>query len=86
MRSRHYITVSAAKNFGERTIGVSLTRDRLWLRLPDFPDKPLFSASNSRFFVRTTETEFEFEADGLGNAATLVIYNAGGCTIHCPRQ
>jgi hypothetical protein len=36
--------------FGERTIGVSLTGDRLWLRLPDFPDKPRFSASNSRFF------------------------------------
>ena len=38
-----------------------------------------------RFFVRTTETEFEFGRDTATNAPELIIYNAGGGTIRCPR-
>jgi len=71
--------------FGTRTISISFSDDRLWVRLPDFPEKPLFASSPSRFFVRTTETEFEFARDASTNALELVIHNAGGGTIHCPR-
>ena len=71
--------------FGERTIGISLVCNRLWLRLPDFPEKPLFAASSVRFFVRTTETEFEFSAESAANVSELVIHNADGAKIHCPR-
>jgi hypothetical protein len=60
-------------------------RGRLWLRLPDLPDKPLFAASSNRFFVRTAETEFEFTADSAATRSELVIYNGGGATIRCPR-
>ena len=71
--------------FGERTISISFADGRLWLRLPDFPEKPLFASSASRFFVRTTETEFEFARNALTNSLELVIYNAGGGTIRCTR-
>ena len=68
-----------------RSITVSLKSGRLWLGLPDTPDKPLFAASNSRFFVRTTETEFQFERDPAGKIVKLVIFNADGNKIECPR-
>jgi hypothetical protein len=71
--------------FGERTIAISLARERLWLRLPDLPEKPLFAASSHRFFVRTTETEFEFNPEPVASRGQLVIHNADGATIHCPR-
>ena len=53
--------------FNNRSIAISLKNDRLWLGLPDTPDKPLFAISKSRCFVRTTETEFQFERDPSGN-------------------
>ena len=68
-----------------RSIVISLKDGRLWLRLPDTPDKPLFAASNSRFFVRTSETEFQFERDPAGKIVKLVIFNADGNKIECPR-
>lgn len=71
--------------FGTKTISISFSDDRLWLRLPDLPQKPLFASSLNRFFVRTTETEFEFGRDTSTNSFELVIYNAGGGTIRCPR-
>ena len=49
------------------------------------PDKPLFAVSSSRFFVRTTETEFQFERDSAGQIVKLVIFNADGNKIECPR-
>jgi hypothetical protein len=71
--------------FLNSSTGISLKNDRLWLGLPDMPDKPLFAASNSRFFVRTTETEFQFERDPTGKIVKLVIFNADGNRIECPR-
>jgi 3-oxoadipate enol-lactonase len=71
--------------FYKRSIAISLKNDRLWLGLPDTPDKPLFAASNSRFFVRTTETEIEFERNPTGKIVKLVIFNADGNKIECPR-
>ena len=69
--------------FGDRTIVIVLRGNRLWLRLPDLPEKPLFAASAQRFFVRTTSTEFEFQTDH-GRVVQLIIHNADGSTINCP--
>jgi pimeloyl-ACP methyl ester carboxylesterase len=77
--------VAGEYKFFNRSIAISLKKDRLWLGLPDTPDKPLFAASNSRFFVRTTETEFQFERDPAGKIVKLVIFNADGNKIECPR-
>ena len=71
--------------FFNRGISLSLKNNRLWLGLPDTPDKPLFATSNSRFFVRTTGTEFQFERDPAGKIVKLVIFNADGNIIDCPR-
>jgi 3-oxoadipate enol-lactonase len=71
--------------FFNRSIAISFKNNRLWLGLPDSTDKPLFAASNSRFFVRTTETEFQFERDSTGRIVKLVIFNADGNKIECPR-
>jgi 3-oxoadipate enol-lactonase len=71
--------------FFNRSFAISLKNKRLWLGLPDTPDKPLFAASNSGFFVRTTETEFQFERDPAGKILKLVIFNADGNKIECPR-
>jgi hypothetical protein len=71
--------------FFNRSIAISLKNDRLWLGLPDTPDKPLFAALNTRFFVHTTETEFQFEHDTAGKIVKLVIFNADGNKIECPR-
>ena len=71
--------------FFNRTIGISLRDNRLQLALPDTPEKPLFAASATRFFVRTTETEFEFERDAKGAVRQMTIHNADGNRINCPR-
>lgn len=61
-------------------------RPRLWLRLPDAPEKPLFAASPSRFFVRTTGTEFEFERDPSGKVVKMIVHNSDGTTLDCARR
>ena len=71
--------------FFNRTIGISLRDNRLRLALPDTPEKWLFAASATRFFVRSTETEFEFERDAKGAVGQMTIHNADGNTINCPR-
>ncbi|HET9402744.1 MAG TPA: alpha/beta fold hydrolase [Candidatus Acidoferrales bacterium] len=71
--------------FFNRTIGISLKGNHLALRLPDLPEKPLFAATQSRFFVRTTPTEFEFERDDAGKVKDLVIFNSDGNKIVCER-
>jgi 3-oxoadipate enol-lactonase len=69
----------------QRTITLTVKGNRLALRLPDMPDKPLFAASDSRFFVRTSGVELEFEKDASGRVTQLVIYNTDGNVIKCPR-
>jgi hypothetical protein len=59
---------------GHRAIAVALKENRPWLGLPDTPEKPLFGASDSRFFVRTTLTGFQFERDAAGKVSELVIF------------
>jgi len=72
--------------FFQRSLSVNLQSNRLALRLPDTPDKPLFAASDSRFFVRTTGTELQFEKDASGRVTQLVIFNTDGNVIKCPRM
>ena len=67
------------------SIGVVMQDHQLAVQLSDFPPKPLFAATKSRFFVRTTETEFEFERDTNGKITQLIIYNSDGNVIKCPR-
>jgi hypothetical protein len=81
---RRLMTYAGDFRFGERTIGISFHDDRLWLRLPDFPEKPLFASSSDRFFVRTTGTEFEFTKNAIGRLTELIIHNPDGATIRCP--
>jgi 3-oxoadipate enol-lactonase len=45
----------------------------------------LFAASQTRFFLRTEETEVEFQKDSDGNVIEMVVYNSDGSVIHCPR-
>jgi pimeloyl-ACP methyl ester carboxylesterase len=78
-------TYAGDYQFFQRTITLSVKGNRLALRLPDMPDKPLFAASDSRFFVRTTGVELEFEKDTSGRVTQLVIYNSDGNVIKCPR-
>ena len=93
LADRREATVPAAElrdlagqyKFFNRIIALSLKSGRLWLGLPDSPDKPLFAASKSRFFVRTSETEFQFERDLSGKIVKLVIFNADGSKIECQR-
>jgi hypothetical protein len=68
-------------SFGTAKISISLSNERLWLGLPDLPGKPLFAASDTRFFVRTTETEFEFQMGGTGMPAELLILNSGYASV-----
>ena len=68
-----------------RSLRIALRDDRLALTLPDFPEKPLFAASANRFFLRTTETEFEFERDAAGKISNLIIHSADGNNIKCLR-
>lgn len=71
--------------FFQRTLGISLKGNRLAIRTPDMPEKPLFAASESRFFVRTTGTEIEFEKDASGRITQMVVYNSDGNVIRCAR-
>ena len=71
--------------FGYRNIEISVRGGRLQLALPDTPDKPLFAASPTRFFVRPTETKFQLERDAQGGVSQMTIHNADGNKITCPR-
>jgi len=64
---------------------VALEHDRLVLRLNGDADVLLFAASPTRFFVRTTGTELEFERDDHGAVRALIITNPNGTPIRCPR-
>ena len=92
---RKIVAVPAAtldNYLGNYRLGNSLARivrnDRgLVLQLNGDADVPLFAASDSLFFVRTTGTELEFERppDG-GKATAMLVRNPGGQPVRCPRM
>jgi len=59
---------------------------RLVLQLNGDADVPLFPASASTFFVRTTGTDVSFEQEGSAPSTAMVITNPGGAPVRCPRM
>ncbi len=45
----------------------------------------LFAASETKFFLRTDETEIEFHKRTSGNVAEMVIHDRGGSVFRCVR-
>jgi len=45
----------------------------------------MFAASDTKFFLRMDETEFEFLKDPTGKVVEMVIHNSDGSVIRCPR-
>ena len=72
------------KMFG-RSAAVTLKDHRLVLEFPGDPYYWLFPASEAKFFLRTAETEFEFQRDAEGKVVKMVIHNSDGSVIPCPR-
>jgi hypothetical protein len=55
------------------------------LQLNGDADVPLFAATTSDFFVRTIGTDVRFEQDAAGHTVAMIISNAGGAPVRCPR-
>ena len=68
-----------------REATVTLRDHRLVLEVPGDPYYWLFAASASRFFVRTDESELEFQKDASGKVIEMTLHNTDGSTVHCPR-
>lgn len=54
----------------------------------EFPGDPyywLFAASETRFFLRTDDTEIEFQKDTSGKVLEMIIHNSDGSVVRCPR-
>ena len=68
-----------------RSAAVALHYGRLVLEVPGDPYYWLFAASKVRFFLRTDETEIEFQEDAAGTVVEMIIHNSDGTVIRCPR-
>jgi pimeloyl-ACP methyl ester carboxylesterase len=68
-----------------RVATVSLKDSRLLVEVPGDPYYWLFAASDTRFFLRTDETEIEFQKDAAGKVTEMVVHNSDGSVIQCPR-
>jgi pimeloyl-ACP methyl ester carboxylesterase len=64
---------------------VTLRDHRLVLEVPGDPYYWLFAASATKFFVRTDESELEFQKDASGKVVEMTLHNTDGSVIHCPR-
>jgi pimeloyl-ACP methyl ester carboxylesterase len=69
----------------DRSGTVSLKDHRLVLEYPGDPYYLFFAASDTKFFLRTDETEFEFLKDPTGKVVEMIIHNSDGSVIRCPR-
>jgi len=66
--------------------GTLTLKDRhLVLEFPGDPYYWLFAASETRFFLRTDETEIEFQKNAGGKVVEMVIHNGDGSVVRCPR-
>jgi hypothetical protein len=68
-----------------RSATVNLREGHLILEFPGDPYYWLFAASETRFFLRTEETEIEFQKNAEGKAAEMAIHNSDGSVIRGPR-
>lgn len=64
---------------------VTLNDRHLVLEFPGDPYYWLFAASETRFFLRTDETEIEFQKDADGKVVEMIIHNSDGSVVQCPR-
>jgi len=71
--------------FLNSTALITVKRGRLVLRIDGDADIPLFAASETSFFVRTTGTEVKFENDTSGRVSAMIIRNANGAPVTCTR-
>jgi len=70
---------------GNRNATVTFKDHRLITEIPGLPYYWLFAASETNFFLRTEETEIEFQKDSAGKVTKMVVHNSDGSVIHCPR-
>jgi pimeloyl-ACP methyl ester carboxylesterase len=70
---------------GNHLASVTLKNNRLLVEIPGNPYYWLFAASEARFFLRTEETEIEFQRDAGGKVIEMVVHNSDGSVIRCPR-
>jgi len=78
------VYVGSYKLFGR--LGTLILNDHhLVLEFPGDPYYWLFAASETRFFLRTDETEIEFRKDVSGKVVEMSIYNSDGSVVRCPR-
>jgi hypothetical protein len=68
-----------------RSATVTLREGHLVLEFPGDPYYWLFAASETKFFLRTEETEIEFQKDADGKLAEMAIHNSDGSVIRGPR-
>ena len=69
----------------QRASAVRLMDHQLVLEFLGDPYRWLFPASETRFFLRTTPAEIEFEKDGA-KISKMVIHNSDGSAIACPAR
>jgi 3-oxoadipate enol-lactonase len=69
----------------DRSATVTLKDHRLVLEFPGDPYYWLFPASEAKFFLRTEDTEIEFQMDAEEKVMNMVIHNSGRSVIPCPR-
>ena len=69
-----------------RPADVILREGHLVLEFPGDPDYWLFAASDAKFFLRTEETEIEFQEDAGGKVQEMVIHNSDGSVVRGPRM
>jgi len=70
---------------GNRLASVTLKNNRLLVEIPGNPYYWLFAASETKFFLRTEETEIEFKKDSGGKVIEMIVHNSDGSVIRCPR-
>lgn len=71
--------------FSNGLANVALKEGHLVLEIPGQPYYRLFATSDTRFFLRTEETEIEFQQDENRKVAEMTIHNSDGSVIRCPR-
>lgn len=76
--------VGRYKLFGHEAT-VTLRDHRLVLEVPGAPYYWLFAATATKFFVRTDESELEFQKDASGKVVEMTLLTTDGSVIHCAR-
>jgi 3-oxoadipate enol-lactonase len=90
-RKTVHVPLSTLKQYaGMYSLGASpakivVRNRRLVLQIGGDVEVPLFAASDSLFFVRTTGTEVEFERSAGRKARAMIVRSPGAAAIRCPR-